>query len=97
MIVFTLWDIIVFPWFVLSQLTVKEADMIRMGCQVELPCAAEEYFAVCLNDESQFMQMYCDSRKDSELKVICSAFMTQVSFSIILCLRRTDFEIKLVW
>ena len=51
--------------------------MIRMGCQVELPCTAEEYFAVCLKDESQFMQMYCDNRKDSELQVLCFAFMVQ--------------------
>lgn len=41
-----------------------------MICQVDLPCTAEEYFAVCLTDDSQFMQKYCDFRKDSELKVM---------------------------
>jgi hypothetical protein len=55
--------------------------MIRIGCQVELPCTAEEYFAVCLKDGSQFMQMYADSRNDSELKVPRSSFTTRVLFS----------------
>ncbi|KAG0611574.1 hypothetical protein M758_7G150700 [Ceratodon purpureus] len=44
-------------------------DVLSEVINVELPCTAEEYFAVCLKDESQFMQMYCDNRKDSELQI----------------------------
>ncbi|XP_073395315.1 BAG-associated GRAM protein 1 isoform X1 [Physcomitrium patens] len=44
-------------------------DVLSEVINVDLPCTAEEYFAVCLTDDSQFMQKYCDFRKDSELKI----------------------------
>ncbi|KAG0558823.1 hypothetical protein KC19_10G057900 [Ceratodon purpureus] len=44
-------------------------DALSEVDNVELPCTAEEYFADCLSDDSRLMQMYCDRRKDSELKI----------------------------
>jgi hypothetical protein len=37
--------------------------------QVELPCTAEEYFSLCLADNSKFIDDYCAERKDTNLHV----------------------------
>jgi hypothetical protein len=36
---------------------------------VELPCTAEEYFTLCLADNSKFAEDYCAERKDTDLHV----------------------------
>jgi hypothetical protein len=37
--------------------------------QVELPCTAEEYFSLCLGDDSKLMQSYCDHQKSTKLQM----------------------------
>jgi hypothetical protein len=37
---------------------------------VELPCTAEEYFTLCLADNSKFTEDYCAERKDTDLHVM---------------------------
>jgi hypothetical protein len=36
---------------------------------VELPCTAEEYFSICLGDDSKLMQSYCDHQKSTKLQM----------------------------
>jgi hypothetical protein len=44
-------------------------DVLSEVQNVELPCTAEEFFAVCLHDNSPFMQMVGDRRKDKDMKL----------------------------
>jgi hypothetical protein len=36
---------------------------------VELACTAQEYFTLCLADDSKFIEDYCAERKDTDLQV----------------------------
>ncbi|KAH9549689.1 hypothetical protein CY35_10G032200 [Sphagnum magellanicum] len=44
-------------------------DVLVQICKVELPCTAEEYFTLCLADNSKFTEDYCAERKDTDLHV----------------------------
>jgi hypothetical protein len=58
--------------------------------QVELPCTAEEYFSLCLGDDSKLMQSYCDHQKSTKLqantsqKLCCAAGSMSCSEQILL-------------
>ncbi|CAK9874458.1 unnamed protein product [Sphagnum jensenii] len=44
-------------------------DVLHQICKVELACTAQEYFTLCLADDSKFIEDYCAERKDTDLQV----------------------------
>lgn len=46
-----------------------QEDVLNNVVNVELPCTAEEYFSLCLGDDSKLMQSYCDHQKSTKLQM----------------------------